>query len=75
MGGEAYGFIIRSRSVGFGSKIQVLEGLDGVVAVTPAAGRIVEALVGEEVFIGGVEGGAAGVVQAIGIDLDLGGIC
>ena len=43
--------------------------------VTPGAGGVVEGLVGEEVLIGGVEGGAAGAVQAVGVDLDLGGIC
>ena len=33
-------------------------------------------MVGEEVLIGGVEGGAAGVVQAVGADLNRGGgIC
>ena len=36
-------------------KIEVLEGLDGVVGVTPVAGGVVEGLVGEEVLIGGVE--------------------
>ena len=47
---------------GFGLKsspgvleVEVLQGLDGVVGVTPAAGGVVEALVGEEVLIGGVE--------------------
>ena len=52
-----------------------MEGLDDLVGVAPAAGGVVEALVGEEVLIGGVEGGAAGAVQAIGVDLDLGWIC
>ena len=52
-----------------------MQGLNDFVSVTPAAGGVVEDLVGEEVLIGGVERGAAGVVQAIGVDLDRGGIC
>ena len=36
-------------------EVEVLQGVDGVVGVTPAAGGVVEALVGEEVLIGGVE--------------------
>ena len=56
-------------------EVEVLEGLDDLVGVTPSARVVVEALVGEEVLIGGVEGGAAGAVQAVGVDLDLGGIC
>ena len=55
-------------------KIEVLEGLDGVVGVAPVAGGVVEGLVGEEVLIGGVEGGLAGVVQPVGIDLNCCGI-
>ena len=50
--------------------------MDGVVGVAPAASHVVKALVGEEVLIGGVEGGAAVVVQVIGIHLNRGaGIC
>ena len=56
-----------------GLKVEVLQGLDGVVGVAPVARGVVEALAGEEVLIGGVEGGAAGVVQAIGVDLNRGG--
>ena len=37
-----------------GLEVEVLQGLDGVVGVTPAAGGVVEGLVGEEVLIGGV---------------------
>ena len=57
------------RRVGFGLEVEVLQGLDGVVGVAPAARRVVKALVGEEVLIGGVEVGATGVVQVIGVDL------
>ena len=45
-----------------------------MVGVAPAAGGVVKALVGEEVLIGGVEGGAAGVVQPVGVDLNCCGI-
>ena len=45
-----------------------------MVGVAPAAGGVVERLVGEEVLIGGVEGGLAGVVQPVGIDLNCCGI-
>ena len=46
------------------------------MGVTPVAEGVVEALVGEEVLIGGVAGGASVVVQAIGVGLDRGGgIC
>ena len=41
-----------------------------MVGIAPAARGVVEALVGEEVLIGGVEGGAAGVVQPVGVDLN-----
>ena len=51
-------------------EIEVLQGLDGLVGVAPAAVGVVEALVGEEVLIGGVEGGAVGVVQPVGVDLN-----
>ena len=61
------------RRVGLPSEVEVLQGLDGVVGVTPAAGGVVEALVGEEVLINGVEGGFAGVVEAVGIHLNRGG--
>ena len=44
------------------------------MGVAPVAGGVVEALVGEEVLIGGVEVGAAGVVQSVGIDLKYCGI-
>ena len=44
------------------------------MGIGPSARGVIEALVGEEVLIGGVEGGAAGAVQAVGVDLDLGGI-
>ena len=47
---------------GFGLKsslgvleVEVLQGLDGLEGVAPAAVGVVEALVGEEVSIGGVE--------------------
>ena len=47
---------------GFGLKsspgvleVEVLEGLDGLVGIGPAARGVIEALVGEEVLIGGVE--------------------
>ena len=56
-------------------KVDVLQGLDDVVGISPASRSVVEALVGEEVLIGGGEGGAAGVVQAVGVDLNFGGIC
>ena len=55
-------------------EIEVLEGLDGLVGVAPAARGVIEALVGEEVLIGGVEGGAVGVVQPVGVDLNCCGI-
>ena len=45
------------------------------MGIGPAARGVIEALVGEEVLIGGVEGGAAGAVQAVGVDLNLVGIC
>ena len=45
------------------------------MGVIPGAGGVVEGLVGEEVLIDGVEGWAAGVVQAVGIDLNCGVIC
>ena len=51
-------------------EVEVLQGLDSLVGVAPAAVGVVEALVGEEVLIGGVEGGAAGVVQPVGVDLN-----
>ena len=55
-GVEAHGFIIRFwRSVGIASEVEVLQGLDGLVGVAPAAGGVVEALVGEEVLINGCE--------------------
>ena len=38
-----------------GLEVEVLQGLDGLVGVAPAAGGVVEGLVGEEVLIGGVE--------------------
>ena len=44
------------------------------MGVAPVAGGVVEALLGEEVLIGGVEGGAAGVVQSVGIDSNCCGI-
>ena len=51
------------------------------MCVTPGAGGVVEDLVGEEILIGVGEGGVAGVVDVIdvvvveakGIDLDVGG--
>ena len=46
-----------------------------MVGVAPAAVGVVEALVGEGDLIGGVERGAAGVVQPVGIDLNYFGIC
>ena len=52
-----------------------MQGLNGVVGVAPVAGGVVEDLIGEEVLISGVEGGAASVVEPVGIDLDRGGIC
>ena len=61
-------------SVGNVSEVEVLQGLNDFVGVTPAAGRVVEDLVGEEVLIGGVEGGAAGAVQPVGIHLNCCGI-
>ena len=36
-------------------EVEVLQGFDGLVGVAPAAVGVVEALVGEEVLIGGVE--------------------
>lgn len=51
-------------------EVEVLQGLDSLVGVAPVAGGVVEALVGEEVLIGGVERGAAGVVQPVGVDLN-----
>ena len=68
-------FLVLSVSAGVASKVEILEGLDGLVGIGPAARGVIEALVGEEVLIGGVEGCAAGAVQAVGVDLDLGGIC
>ena len=59
----------------FPLEVDISQRVDDLVGVTPAAGGVVEALVGEEVLIGGFEGGAAGAVQAVGVDLDLGGIC
>ena len=57
-GGEAHGFIIRLwRSEGVISEVELLQRLDDLVGVTPAASRVVEALVGEKVLIGGCEGG------------------
>ena len=35
-------------------EVEVLQGLDSLVGVAPVAGGVVEALVGEEVLIGGV---------------------
>ena len=53
-----------------------MQGLNGLVGVGPAAGGVIEDLVGEEVLIGGVEGGLAGVVEAVGIHLNgVSGIC
>ena len=48
------------------------------MCVTPGAGGVVEDLVGEEILIGVGEGGVAGVVDVVvveakGIDLDVGG--
>ena len=64
------------RRVGLPSEVEVLQGLDGVVGVTPAAGGVVEALVGEEVLIGGVEGGLTVFVHFVAVDLNRGaGIC
>ena len=59
----------------FALEVDISQRVDDLVGVTPAAGGVVEALVGEEVLIGVGEGDAAGVVQAVGVDLDLGGIC
>ena len=59
----------------FALEVDISQRIDDLVGVTPAAGGVVEALVGEEVLIGGVEGGAAGVVQPAGIDLNCFGIC
>ena len=59
----------------FALEVDISQRVDDLVGVTPAAGGVVEALVGEEVLIGGFEGGAVGVVQAVGIHLDRGGIC
>ena len=56
-------------------EVVCVQRVDGVVGVAPAARSVVEALVGEEVLIGGVERGAAGVVQPAGIDLNCFGIC
>ena len=42
----------------FALEVDISQGLDGLVGVTLAAGGVVEALVGEEVLISGVEGGA-----------------
>ena len=51
-------------------EVEALQGVDGVVGVAPAARGVVEALIGEEVLIGGVVGDAAGVVQPVGGDLN-----
>ena len=62
--------------LGWGLEVEILEGLNGLVGVAPAAGGVVEALVGEEVLIDGVEGGFAAVVEAVGVGLDgCGGVC
>ena len=61
-------------SVGLGLEVEVLEGMNDLVGISPAARVVVEALVGEEVLIGGVQGGAAGVVQSVGDDLNCCGI-
>ena len=44
------------------------------MGISPAARVVVEALAGEEVFIGVCEGDAVGVVQAVGVDLNCCGI-
>ena len=50
--GQAIGYpVLQKRRIG---SEEVLEGLDDLVGVAPAAGGVVEALVGEEVLIGGV---------------------
>ena len=70
--GQAIGYpVLQKRRIG---SEEVLEGLDGVVGVAPVAGGVVEDLVGEQVLIGGVEGGVAGVVQAVGIHLNCCGV-
>ena len=48
-GGLADDFCLK-RSPG-ALEVEILEGLDGVVGVTPAAGGVVEGLVGEEVLM------------------------
>ena len=51
--GQAIGYpVLQKRRIG--SEVEVLEGLDDLVGVAPAAGGVVEALVEEDVLIGGV---------------------
>ena len=76
-GAEAHALIIRfCRSDGLVLEVEVLQRVDGLVGVSPAAGGVVEALVGEEVLIGGVEGGLTVFVHFVAVDLNRGaGIC
>ena len=69
----ADGFCLKS-SLGV-LEVELLQGLDGVVGVTPAAGGVIEGLVGDEVLIGGVEGGFAVCVDSVGVDLNRCAVC